>query len=555
MKNKILKNLTISVMVSILLTFLLMIFLLYEESHSQMEDVVRTEAGYVKLAIEESGGNYLGKAVANVSPSRLTFIDEDGTVLYDSAEATGNMENHLERPEVIQALEKGSGKDTRLSATLGDETYYYAVRMKDGKILRVARTTDSVLVMVKDCIVPLALIFFFVIALAMFLTKRQTNHLVEPLNSLDLENPLENDIYEELSPILTRLNQQNKQIARQMEAIQEKQEEYEAITENMQDGLVVTDQSVILSINKKALDLFHITKEECIRKNILTLSRNHALRQCLELALKGESNDRMLELDGRIYQILGNPVRVEGEIRGAVIFLLDVTEKMQAEKIRREFTANVSHELKTPLMSISGYAELMMNHLAKPENMDEFAGRIYQEANRLSTLVGDIIKLSKLEEQDHQMPVEEGVDLKSLGEDVICQLHSKAEEREVQMLLEGESTSIRGNIQVLRELLYNLLENAIKYNVQGGKVTLSIQQQKQEAQIMVEDTGIGIPAAEKERIFERFYRIDKSRSKEIEGTGLGLSIVKHSVALHHGTIDLESIVGRGTRIKVTLPVK
>ncbi len=555
MKNKILKNLTISVMVSILLTFSLMIFLLYDESHRQMEDVVKTEAGYVKLAIEESGRDYLGEAVANVSPSRLTFIDEDGTVLYDSAEETGNMENHLERPEVIGALKDGSGKDTRLSATLGDETYYYAVRMKDGKILRIARTTNSVLVTVKDCIVPLALIFIFVMVLAVLLTKRQTNHLVEPLHSLDLENPLENDIYEELSPILTRLNQQNKQIARQMEVLREKQEEYEAITENMQDGLVVTDRSVILSINKKALELFHITKEECIRQNIMTLSRSHALRQCLELALKGESNDRLVELEGKIYQLLGNPVRVEGEIRGAVIFLLDVTEKTQAEKIRREFTANVSHELKTPLMSISGYAELMMNHLVKPENMDEFAERIYQEANRLSTLVSDIIKLSKLDEQSDNMPMEEGVDLRSIGEDVFCQLQSKAEERKVAMLIEGEATNLRGNVQVLRELLYNLLENAIKYNVQGGKVILTIHQQENEARFVVEDTGIGIPAAERDRIFERFYRIDKSRSKEIEGTGLGLSIVKHSVALHHGTIDLESIVGRGTRITVTLPVR
>lgn len=553
MKKKILKSMTVLVVISILLTFAMMVFLLYDQSHKQMEITVENEAGYVKQALEDTGETYLTDRVANISASRITLIDTDGTVLYDSAEDAGAMENHKDRPEIEKAVKTGSGKDIRLSATLGEETFYYALCLANGQVVRVARTTDSVFATIKDCIVPLILIFIVVIVIAVLLTKRQTEHLVAPLNSLDLENPLENDIYEEMSPLLTRINQQNQQIAKQVVTLREKQDEYDAITENMKDGLVVTDKSAILSINKKALELFHIEKEECIHKNILTLSRNQDLKRCLDLALKGQANDRVVELDGRNYQLLGNPVRVDGKIRGAVIFLLDVTEKSQSEKMRREFSANVSHELKTPLMSISGYAELMMNNMVKPENMQEFAGRIYQEATRLSTLVSDIIKLSKLDEQQESIPTEE-VDLWAMATDVSWQLQQMAYEKNIHIKVEGEPVKLQGNSQVLREMIYNLCENAVKYNKDDGKVILGVRSGDQRAIITVEDTGIGIPSAEQERIFERFYRVDKSRSQEIQGTGLGLSIVKHSVLLHHGKIKLDSVVGQGTKITVTIPL-
>lgn len=554
MKKKILKSMIVLVVISILLTFSMMIFLLYDQSHKQMEITVENEAGYVKQALEDTGEGYLTDRVANISASRITFIDTDGTVLYDSAEDIGELGNHKDRPEIEEAVAVGSGKATRLSATLGEETFYYALRLDNGQIVRVARTTDSVFTTIKDCIVPLVLIFIIVIVIAVLLTKGQIEHLVAPLNSLDLEHPLENDIYEEMSPLLTRINQQNQQIARQVVTLREKQDEYDTITENMKDGLVVTDKSAILSINKKALELFHIKKEECVHKNILTLSRNQDLKRCLDLALEGRSNDRVVELEGRNYQLLGNPVRVDGKIRGAVIFLLDVTEKSQSEKMRREFSANVSHELKTPLMSISGYAELMMNNMVKADNMQEFASRIYQEATRLSVLVSDIIKLSKLDEQQESIPVEE-VDLWAMAADVSWQLQQMAGEKNIRIKVEGELVKLQGNSQVLGEMIYNLCENAVKYNNPGGKVILGVRRGDKDAIITVEDTGIGIPAAEQERIFERFYRVDKSRSQEIQGTGLGLSIVKHSVLLHHGEIKLNSVVGKGTKITVTLPLK
>lgn len=553
MKKKMLKSMTILVIISILLTFSFTIYLLYDQSHRQMEETVQNEAGYVGKALEDYGEDYLGAEVDGISASRITLIDSGGTVLYDSAENPADMENHKDRPEVKEALTTGSGKEIRLSATLGEETFYYAMRLSDGNIVRIARTTDSVFLAIKNSIVPLVLIFIIVIVIAILLTKRQTENLVAPLNALDLEHPLDNDIYEEMSPLLTRINQQNVQIEKQVTTLKEKQEEYEAITENMKDGLIVTDRSVILSINKKAAELFHVNKEECLHKNILTLSRNQELKHCLELSLEGQYNYKVVELDGRNYQLMGNTVKVDGEIRGAVIFLLDITEKSQSERMRREFSANVSHELKTPLMSISGYAELMVNNMVKPENMQEFAGRIYQEATRLSKLVSDIIKLSKLDEQEDKLPMEEDVDLWSMATDVSWQLQAMAAEKSIQIKLEGEPAKIKGNTQVLSEMMYNLCENALKYNIQGGKVILGIYPGEKNVNIVVEDTGIGIPAAEQERIFERFYRVDKSRSQEIEGTGLGLSIVKHSVLLHHGTINLESVVGQGSKMTVTLP--
>ena len=554
MKKKILKNMTILIAISMLVMFGLMIILIDQQSRHQMQEMVETEAGYVKLAVEESGISYLSEQTANVSPSRLTLIQAYGAVLYDSAEPAEKMENHKARPEVKEALEKGSGKSTRLSSTMGEVTYYYALRLSDGNVLRVARTTDSVFITIRNSLIPLLLIFACVLAIAVLLTKRQTEHLVRPLNCLDLEHPLENDVYEEISPLLTRINQQNHQIAQQVEILKEKQDEYDTITENMQDGLIVTDKTEILSINKKALGLFHIKKKECIHKNILTLSRNQDLKACLDLALQGQSNNRVVEMEGGNYQFLGNPVRVDQEIRGAVIFILDVTQKAQNEKIRREFTANVSHELKTPLMSISGYAELIMNHMVSAENTPEFAGRIYQEANRLSTLVADIIKLSKLDEQEDGLPMEDEVDLWMMANDVNWQLQQKAEERNITVKLKGESVKIHGNRQLLSEIVYNLVDNAIKYNVENGKVHIHVHRKGDHAEFVVKDTGVGIAAADRERVFERFYRVDKSRSREIEGTGLGLSIVKHGVAMHKGEIKVDSALGKGTKITVVFPL-
>ena len=351
-----------------------------------------------------------------------------------------------------------------------------------------------------------------------------------------------------MSPLLGRIHQQQKQIQQQMEELRHNQEEYLAITEYMKDGLIVTNQSVVLSINRSAQNLFDVTAEECINHNIVTVSRNEQLKEALDHALEGSSEERMLELDGRVYQLLANPVRVDNVVSGAVILVLDVTEKQKAEVMRREFSANVSHELKTPLMSISGYAEIIENNMVKPEDIPKFAGRIHSEASRLSSLVEDIIKLSRLDENDQSIPMEE-VDLMQICRDVEGHLSIRAKEQQVKMTLRGESCRIKGARQVLYEMIYNLCDNAIKYNKKDGEVEVTVSRGRNgRAIVAVADTGIGIAKEDQERIFERFYRVDKSHSRETGGTGLGLSIVKHGAILHDAKIKIESTLGTGTKI-------
>lgn len=554
MKEKILRSMTAFIAASILLTFLFLMGLMCRQADVRMRESVRNEAGYIVLAMQRAGNEYLDDAVGNLTSSRITLVDKDGKILYDSVKNADYMENHQNRPEIQAARKDGSAETTRLSATLGETTYYYAQLLDNGEVLRVAKTTDSVFITLKDSIVPLGLIFIVLIIPAILLAKKQAEHLIRPVNQLNLEQPLENEVYEELSPLLHRINKQNEQIARQMKELRSREEEYQAITENMKDGLVVTNRSVILSINRCAANLFHLKKEDCLRQNILVLGRNLTIKECLEQALEGQSNHADVTLNGRNYQVLGNPVRVDGIVQGAVLFLLDMTEKEEAEKIRREFSANVSHELKTPLMSIMGYAELMMNHMVKPQDQEEFSARIYKEAKRLSTLVEDIIKLSRLDEGQVQ-DFHEQVDLFSLAKDVREHLAVQMKQMDLQFNLQGVPVVMEGNTQLLYEILYNLCENAVKYNHPGGEVTVQIGQKGQKAEIVVEDTGIGIPEEEQERIFERFYRVDKSRSRQVGGTGLGLSIVKHGVKLHQGKLWMESELGKGTKITLTFPME
>ena len=351
-----------------------------------------------------------------------------------------------------------------------------------------------------------------------------------------------------MSPLLGRIHQQQKQIQQQMEELRHNQEEYLAITEYMKDGLIVTNQSVVLSINRSAQNLFDVTAEECINHNIVTVSRNEQLKEALDHALEGSSEERMLEINGRVYQLLANPVRVDRVVSGAVILVLDVTEKQKAEVMRREFSANVSHELKTPLMSISGYAEIIENNMVKPEDIPKFAGRIHSEASRLSSLVEDIIKLSRLDENDQSIPMEE-VDLMQICRDVEGHLSIRAKEQQVKMTLRGERCRIKGARQVLYEMIYNLCDNAIKYNRRDGEVEVTVSRGRNgRAVVSVADTGIGIAKEDQERIFERFYRVDKSHSRETGGTGLGLSIVKHGAILHDAKIKIESTLGTGKKI-------
>lgn len=552
MKRKIFKNASILMVLSVLLTFLIMSMVMYNKTMDEMKTSVRTECGYIKNAIETSGQEYLTQEVCDVSPSRLTLIDQDGQVVFESAETAEELENHANRPEVREAREKGEGSDLRSSQTLQEQTYYYAMSMSDGSVIRVARTTDTVLKSVESGFLLMLVLIVVIGAISVILVNKTAKRLIEPINRLDLGNPLESVEYEELSPLLTRIDQQNKQIREQMAQLKQNQEEYLAITEYMKDGLIVTNRHVVLSINRAAQKLFHVTLEECINHDIITVSRNEALKESFQIARSGEPDERLVTIQGRTYQLLANPVRAgEVKVTGVVILILDVTEKQKAEMMRREFSANVSHELKTPLMSISGYAEIIENGMVRPGDIQNFAGRIHSEASRLTSLVEDIIKLSRLDENDGSMPKEE-VNLLAVAKEVEARLMFRAKEQKIALDVQGEPAMVQGVHQILYEMIYNLCDNAIKYNNPGGYVHVSVlAQHGGRVDVCVEDNGIGIAPEDQERIFERFYRVDKSHSRETGGTGLGLSIVKHGAMLHDAKITLESTLEKGSKITIS----
>lgn len=438
MKQRILNHVGIMVVLSVILTFFAASAVMYGKYNHYMKQDVRNEVQYIRYAVENTGEEYLNKTTGDLTTSRITLAKPDGTILYDSEKDASDLENHKDRPEIKQALKKGTGEVVRFSQTLSKQTFYYAVKLNDGNILRVAKTTDSVLSTMMSSFTLLGLLLIAILALAFFVVEKQTRRLIAPINELDLEHPLENVAYEELRPLLNRVDEQNVQIAKQVE------------------------------------------------------------------------------------------------------------ELKQAEIVRKEFSANVSHELKTPLMSISGYAEIMRDGLVQPQDVPEFAGRIYDEASRLTSLVQDIIEISKLDES-RNMPLEE-VDLYEMTQDICQTLMLPAKKKRVTVLMEGKSMSIQGVRHVLYEMLYNLVDNAIKYNKEGGYVKVLLAREKDGVRWSVEDNGIGIAKEEQERIFERFYRVDKSHSRKTGGTGLGLSIVKHGAALHHAKIVLNSEPGKGSKI-------
>ena len=554
MKKKIFSNASVLIIVSVVLSFAVTGFFLYGRILTNMKTTVGEECRFLANAMEAAQGDsaYLKKLCEGIE-SRVTFIDGTGQVIFESQASGEALDNHGDRPEVIEAAGDGTGSDVRYSDTLAKQTFYYAMKLSDGSVLRVARTTDSVLKNMASGFGAMAVTTLAIIVLAVVLAKKTAKRMVEPLNNLNLNEPLENKIYEELEPLLVRLDKQNKKISEQMERLRQNQEEYLAITEHMKDGLIVMNREVVLSINTAATKLFEVRREECVGHSIVTVSRNEALKAVLASVFAGNDTQRPADIHGRAYHIFGNPVLDSaGNVTGAVIFILDVTEKQKAEMMRREFSANVSHELKTPLMSISGYAEIMKNGLVRPEDMKNFAGRIFDEASRLSTLVGDIIKLSRLDEADGTLPTET-VDLYEMACETKEQLFMSAEKNHITVEVSGSSARITGVPQVLGEMLYNLCDNAIKYNRPGGHVWMDVRCDGDCVVLKVADDGIGIAKEHQERIFERFYRVDKSHSKETGGTGLGLSIVKHGAMLHNAGMDIESTPGQGTRLKFIFP--
>ena len=544
----------IAVVISVLLLSLALITgVLYNHFETTMLDQLRTTAQFAEQGVEQEGMAYFDSLHAQ--NCRVTWIAADGTVKYDNRSNPKTMENHADRQEVREAMENDSGTSVRRSSTLSEHTMYYAKRLSDGTVLRLSMSQRSVLLLMGGMLSPLVFIFLAACLLAGVLSYRVSKKIVKPLSKIDLKHPEQVETYDELSPFLQRIAAQNREIDARMAEIRKQQQEFSMITENMSEGLFVVDRNYqILSYNKSAMQIFGMDPRQ-EHENLLAVNRSEGFRNAVDSVLKGRHTQENLELNGRVYQIIANAVcqpDFAEDMVGAVILVLDVTEKEAQEQYRREFTANVSHELKTPLTSISGIAEIIRNGIVKPEDIPHFAGKIYDESQRLITLIGDIIKLSRLDE--NQVPMErETVDMLEMARDVVQQLSSVARKNGVTLVANGTHGQVQGVRQVLGEMVYNLCENAVKYNRAGGRVWVDVQQVADHVVLRVKDTGIGIPAAEQGRIFERFYRVDKSHSKAVGGTGLGLSIVKHGAALHHATISVSSEPEQGTEITLTFP--
>ncbi len=519
-------------------------------NNSQTERL-KEELSLARVGVENTGADYF--ANFNSTVFRFTLIASDGTVLYDSEAESENMGNHLDREEIKEALSGGKGSSARYSSTLTERTFYEAVLLDDGRVLRISTTQVTVGALVIGMLPPICAIVILSAIFALILSKRAAKSIVKPLETLDLDDPENNDTYDELTPLLSRLNVQHKQIERQLNELRRKSDEFRLITASMSEGLVLIDKKgAVLSINPAAQKLFG-TDSQAIGRDFLTVDRSVTLSRAVDKALDGKHSDFREERNGGEYQFMITPTESDGNIMGAVILCIDVTESAFAERNRREFTANVSHELKTPLQSIIGSAELLENGLVKPEDTARFIGNIKNEAVRLVALINDIIRLSRLDEgADSEL---EEVELFEIAKEAADTLKMSAVEHKVTLNLCGEKCSVKGDRRYLYETVYNLCDNAIRYNKPGGSVEIEVKVLNGNAILTVADTGIGIPKEHQSRIFERFYRVDKSHSKETGGTGLGLSIVKHAVAYHGGTVELESEPDNGTRVTVTIPLE
>ena len=553
MTSKIFRSIIVVAGSILLASFLLIFGVMYSYFTDQMEGQLKSEAGYVAKAVELGGIDYLDQVEKN---NRITWIQADGTVLYDSQVEADTMDNHSQREEVKEALETGTGEDQRYSVTLSEKTMYYAVRLSDGTILRVAQVQETVFSLLVGLVSPVLCILVFMLLLSAFLANKVAKRITDPVNNLDLEYPENNVEYDEIAPLLTKINRQRRMIKEQLEEAKQKQKEFEIITENMEEGFLVIDHKMeIISCNSSTKKIFGI-EELFHHQSVLTLNRTEKFQKMIESVLHGRHEEHEIEIEGNQYQMIANPILhgEEAEIAGAVLTFMDITERMQGEKLRREFTANVSHELKTPLTSISGFAEIMQNGIVKPEDVPKFAGNIFKESQRLISLVNDIIKLSQLDEGI--MPYDrEEVSIKALAHEVTLRLQSVANKKGVSMNVIGENYRLKTVRPVLEEIIYNICDNAIKYNKENGSVTITIEKRLEGIAVSIADTGIGIPISSQNRIFERFYRVDKSHSKEIGGTGLGLSIVKHGAAYLGATLKLESIVDVGTTNTLLFPEK
>lgn len=551
MTKKIFHSILLVACTVLLACYLVILTSLNDYFTSLRKSQLKTQLSFASTAVEDEGIEYL-KNVEN-GEYRLTLIDTDGTVLYDTNADAATMENHSDRREFQEAFLSGYGESHRYSRTLTEQTYYFAKKLSDDRVLRISTSQVTIVSLLLGMLQPLLVITFLAILLSVFLAKRASRNLVKPLNNLDLNDPLSNDVYEELSPLLRHMAQQNKQIALQMDELSRSQNEFNAITSNMSEGLIVLNKDgVVVSLNTAARKIFE-AEEDSIGKDFLTIDRTPEISRAIKETLSGKKQELEYEKNGRNYDLCINQIVEKDEVIGVLLLAIDNTEKIQAEQNRREFTANVSHELKTPLQSIIGSADLIESGLVKPEDMPRFIGHIKTDAARLVSLVSDIIRLSQLDENTEMN--RETVDALSVAKEALEMVGSIAESRNISLTIKGEPAPLTSVHKLLYDIIYNLCDNAVKYNKEGGFVKVDVKTAGDKVQVAVSDNGVGIAPADQSRVFERFYRVDKSHSRESGGTGLGLSIVKHAVAYLKGSISLESTLGKGTTITVSFPAE
>ena len=551
MSKRIFKAMMAVTLTTLLVCMALFIAILFPYFETQLSDELRNELEYLAPNVERDGLGYLERL--GDGQNRLTLIDADGTVLFDRDADPAQMQNHADRPEVIQAIAEGAGESSRYSETLTEKTINCAILLENGQVLRISSTQYSSMALLASLTPSLLLVLIFAALVAVTIAYKLSQRLTKPLNEIDLEHPQVNQApYEELKPLLRRLHHQNRQIREQIQQLQAQKRQFTAITDNMREGFLVLDaDGLVLSYNSSATRLLQPEKP-LDGHNIRDLTDEPDFLESLHGAQEGEHVESLVPLHGRICQLFANPVYQESTLTGIVLVLLDVTEQQEREGLRREFSANVSHELKTPLTSIAGIAEIMKSGMIAPADVPHFAGKIYDESQRLIQLVRDIIRISQLDENNiHDTPVP--VELKKCAARNLSLLESAADAADVTLLLEGEEAVIQAVPAILDEMVYNLCENAVKYNRPGGSVTVTVRSDAAHVTLEVADTGIGIAPEHHSRVFERFYRVDKSHSKEIGGTGLGLSIVKHGAAFHHAQVELESALDKGTTVRIIFP--
>ena len=547
MTNKIFRSIVSVAMVVLVASLFIASSFLYDYFNRSQVNQLKEELSLVAENVDKVGSEYFDNFDSSIF--RFTLVSSDGSVLYDSQAKAGEMENHLEREEISEALKDGSGSSARYSSTLTEKTFYEAKRLENGDVLRISVSQVTVGALILGMLPAICAIILISIIVAVIMSNKMATSIVKPLNELDLDHPANNNVYEELTPILTKLNKQHKQIERQIALLKEKSDELNQITSSMNEGLVLLDaKGYILSMNAAAKRLFGI-EHIPVGRDFLTVDRSTDMNRAIRKAYEGKHSEFREARNGNEYQFILNRTESDGKTIGLVILCLDVTETAFAERNRKEFTANVSHELKTPLQSIIGSAELLENGLVKPEDTGRFIGNIKTEAQRLVSLINDIIRLSQLDE-DAEIATEP-VDLLGIANEVVEVLSVSAAKRQIEVSIDGDHCIINGIRRYLYEIIYNLCDNAIRYNKEGGKVNISIKEDEGNTVLTVSDTGIGIPPEHHSRIFERFYRVDKSHSKETGGTGLGLSIVKHAVAYHKGRVTLDSVPNEGTKITIT----